>query len=448
MVNVTPAIVVPTGDTWICPAVGPNAAVWSKAGPAPDQAYVFGDGVNYISPGACVIPVGTGTLGTAYATLLHHPGRRAGLRGHYRLAHLEQRHGRARHGGQHRALHRPRAAGGHLAQPRRGGQPRRGRIAAVPARRGRKGVVGAVAIPVFYLPALFYGPHTNFAIIDNWRFWIIHLWVEGFFELFATVLVAIMFHQMGVVSTKTATRLIYLDAILYLSGGIIGTGHHWYFTGQGTLNMGLASCFSALEVVPLTLLTLDAWDFIKLRKAQCSACGHDLAWGQKWSIYFLMAVGVWNFVGAGIFGFLINLPIVSYFEVGTTLTANHAHAALFGVFGMLALAVLVFCLRAMQSDATWEGTQKFIRVGFWGANVGLALMIILDLFPGGVIQLWDSVANGYWHARRLTFLMGGAYHKLEWLRMVGDVVFLFAGALPITLGALRSVWKRDLYPTA
>ena len=301
----------------------------------------------------------------------------------------------------------------------------------------------AVAIPVFYLPALFYGPDTNFAVIDNWRFWIIHLWVEGFFEIFATVLVAIMFHQMGVVSTRTATHLIYLDAILYLTGGIIGTGHHWYFTGQGTLNMGLASCFSALEVVPLTLLTLDAWDFINLRKAQR---GKDMVSGQKWSIYFLMAVGVWNFVGAGVFGFLINLPIVSYFEVGTTLTANHAHAAMFGVFGMLALAVLVFCLRAMQSDTTWRGTEKFVRVGFWGANVGLALMVILDLFPGGVIQLWDSIANGYWHARRLTFLMGGTFHKLEWLRMVGDMVFLLAGALPITLGALRSVWRRDLPP--
>ena len=303
----------------------------------------------------------------------------------------------------------------------------------------------AVAIPVFYLPALFYGPDTNFAVIDNWRFWIIHLWVEGFFEIFATVLVAIMFHQMGVVSTRTATHLIYLDTILYLTGGIIGTGHHWYFTGQGTLNMGLASCFSALEVVPLTLLTLDAWDFINLRKAQP---GQDLVSGQKWSLYFLMAVGVWNFVGAGVFGFLINLPIVSYFEVGTTLTANHAHAAMFGVFGMLALAVLIFCLRAMQSDTTWKGTEKYVRVGFWGANAGLALMIVLDLFPGGVIQLWDSIANGYWHARRLTFLMGGTYHKLEWLRMVGDMVFLLAGALPITLGALRSVWKRDLSPTA
>ena len=305
----------------------------------------------------------------------------------------------------------------------------------------------AVAIPVFYLPALFYGPKTNFAVIDNWRFWIIHLWVEGFFELFATVLVAIMFYQLGVVSTRTATRLIYLDAILYLSGGIIGTGHHWYFTGQGTLNMGLASCFSALEVVPLTLLTLDAWDFIKLRKAKCSECGQDMAWSQKWAIYFLMAVGVWNFVGAGIFGFLINLPIVSYFEIGTSLTANHAHAAMFGVFGMLALAVMVFCLRAMQSDEVWKETEKFVRLGFWGVNVGLALMIVLDLFPGGVIQLWDSVANGYWHARRLTFIMGGIYHRLEWLRMLGDMVFLFAGALPITLGALRSLWKRDLSHT-
>jgi nitric oxide reductase subunit B len=301
----------------------------------------------------------------------------------------------------------------------------------------------AAAIPIFYLPALFYGPHTNFAIIDNWRFWIIHLWVEGFFELFATVLVATMFHQMGLVNVTTATRVVYLDAILYLGAGIIGTGHHWYFTGQGTLNMGLASAFSAMEVVPLTLLTLDAWDFVRIKDRPCDDCGGSFAGGQMWAIYFLMAVGFWNFVGAGVFGFLINLPIVSYFEVGTLLTSNHGHTAMFGVFGMLALAVLVFCLRAMQTDVVWKGTVRFVRLGFWGLNAGLALMVLTDLFPGGVLQLWDSLSHGYWHARRLTFLMSGTFHTLEWVRIFADFVFLTLGVVPILIAALRSLRLRD-----
>jgi nitric oxide reductase subunit B len=304
----------------------------------------------------------------------------------------------------------------------------------------------AVAIPLFYVPALFYGPHTNFAVIDNWRFWIIHLWVEGFFELFATVLVAIMFRHMGIVSTRSATRLVYLDAILFLVGGIIGTGHHWYFTGQGALNMGLAACFSALEVVPLTLLTLDASGFIQLRRRNQLADGTDMASKQKWAIYFLIAVGVWNFVGAGVFGFLINTPIVSYFEIGTTLTANHGHAAMFGVFGMLALAVLVFSLRSMQSDDVWGGTERLVKLGFWGLNAGLGLMVVLDLFPAGVLQLWDVLTHGYWHARSLAFTMTGTFHALEWIRIAGDLTFLLCGVVPIVLAAVRSYAKRDLRP--
>ena len=291
----------------------------------------------------------------------------------------------------------------------------------------------AAAIPLFYLPALFFGPRTNFAVIDNWRFWIIHLWVEGFFELFATVLVAVMFVVLGLVTARTATRVIYLDAILYLTGGIVGTGHHWYFTGQGTLNMGLAACFSALEVVPLTLLTLDAWDFIRLRDRRCEDCQTTFADRHRWAIYFLMAVGFWNFVGAGVFGFLINLPIVSYFEVGTALTSNHGHAALFGVFGMLALAVLVFCLRSLSRDEVWARAERWIRIGFWGLNAGLALMMAVDLFPAGVLQLWDVLRNGYWHARRLTFLMSGTFHTLEWARSAADTVFLVAGVVPLAL---------------
>ena len=311
--------------------------------------------------------------------------------------------------------------------------------------RGRRFELGALflyaaaAIPLFYLPALFFGPRTNFAVIDNWRFWIIHLWVEGFFELFATVLVAVMFHLMGLVTAKTATRVVYLDAILYLGGGIIGTGHHWYFTGQGTLNMALASCFSALEVVPLTLLTLDAWDFIRLRRRRCEECGEALSERHRWTISFLMAVGVWNFVGAGVFGFLINLPIVSYFEVGTVLTPNHGHAALFGVFGMLALAVVVFGLRALAPEIAWARVEPFIRLGFWGLNVGLGLMIVLDLFPAGVLQLWDSITNGYWHARQPAFTMSGPFHALEWVRLLGDGVFLVAGVVPLVTATLAVV---------
>jgi nitric oxide reductase subunit B len=152
-------------------------------------------------------------------------------------------------------------------------------------------LLSASGIVVFYLPAFFYGARTNFAIIDNWRFWIIHLWVEGFFELFATILVAVMFTHMGLVTIRTATRVIYLDAILYLAGGIIGTAHHWYFTGQESVAIALGACFSALEVVPLTLLTLDAWDFIRLQQMQCDDCNQRLGAKQKWAVYFLMAVG-------------------------------------------------------------------------------------------------------------------------------------------------------------
>src|SRR6185437_6918456 len=113
----------------------------------------------------------------------------------------------------------------------------------------------------------------------------------------------------------------------------------------------------------------------------------------KWTFYFLMSVGFWNFVGAGMFGFFINLPIVSYYEVGTQVTPTHGHAALMGVFGMLALALMVFVLRQTSSDERWPGIEKYVKVGFWGTNIGLAMMLLMSLFPSGVLQLWDVVQH-------------------------------------------------------
>jgi nitric oxide reductase subunit B len=230
--------------------------------------------------------------------------------------------------------------------------------------------------------------------------------------------------------------VVYLDAILYLGSGIVGTGHHWYWTGQSHITMALAAVFSAMEVVPLTLLTLDAWDFVKLSRGKCDVCGKEILIPHRWTFHFLIAVGVWNFIGAGIFGFLINLPVVSYFEVGTILTPNHGHAAMMGVFGMLAMALMVFALRQVSTDREWEGRARFIRTSFWGLNGGLALMVLCSLFPGGVLQLIDVLKNGYWHARGPEFLNQRMVRIIEWLRMPGDLIFIGLGVLPAAAAAV------------
>ncbi|MFC7780820.1 nitric-oxide reductase large subunit [Legionella taurinensis] len=295
----------------------------------------------------------------------------------------------------------------------------------------------ALAIPVFYLPAMFFDSTTHYSIVDTWRFWIIHLWVEGFFEFFVTVLVALILLGLGVVARTTAVRVIYLDAILYFGGGLIGTGHHWYFNGHSEANMAFSAVFSAMEVIPLTLLTLDAWDFIRVTEMERLPSGEPVHIPHKWTFYFIMAVGFWNFVGAGILGFLINLPVVSYFEIGTMLTPNHGHAAMMGVFGMLALALLVFAMRHVSTDAQWQSLERYVKLSFIGLNAGLVLMLIMSLFPGGIMQLVDVLHHGYWHARSLEYTALHSARLIEWLRTPGDVIFIVFGVVPLLIAVLR-----------
>jgi nitric oxide reductase subunit B len=304
-------------------------------------------------------------------------------------------------------------------------------------------LISAATIPVFYLPAFFFGSETRFTVVDTWRFWIVHLWVEAFLELFVTVMVATLFYRLGLVTRLTAARVIYLDALLFLGSGIIGTGHHWYFTGQTTASMALSSIFSAMEVVPLILLTLDATHFIRLTEDRCDICGTAIDLPHKWTFYFLISVGVWNFIGAGVFGFLINLPVVSYYEIGTNLTANHAHAAFMGVFGMLAVALLVFALRQVSSATHWKRMERYLRVSFWGLNLGLAGMVVLNLFPTGVLQLLDATKHGYWHARGAEFANQPLIVALDWARMPADLVFILFGVVPLVIATLltyRHAW--------
>jgi nitric oxide reductase subunit B len=286
--------------------------------------------------------------------------------------------------------------------------------------------LAALAIPAFYAVGLIARPGENFTVNEYWRFWVVHLWVEDFLELFTTVMVAYMFVLLGVVRERVALTVIFLDIILYSVGGVIGTMHHVYFSGEPAEHMALGAFFSAAEVIPLTFLTVEAWSFLQLGAAQTSKS--KTPFPHRWAVMFLVAVGFWNFLGAGVFGFLINLPVVSYYEIGTALTANHSHAAMMGVYGMLALGLAMFCLRYLIPADKWP--EKWARISFWSTNIGLAWMCFATLLPLGILQLYKSVNSGYFEARELKFLTNHINAVLEWLRLPGDVVFIVGGALP------------------
>jgi nitric oxide reductase subunit B len=300
----------------------------------------------------------------------------------------------------------------------------------------------ALAIPAFYAVGLLVRTDSTFTTTDFWRFWVVHLWVEDFLELFTTVMVAYVFVLLGVVHQRVALRLIYLDIVLYSAGGVIGTMHHLYFSGEPAVHMALGAFFSAAEVIPLTFLTLEAWSFLQLGAQQGS--GRQISFPHFWAVMFLAAVGFWNFLGAGVFGFLINLPIVSYYEIGTALTANHAHAAMMGVYGMLAVGLALFCLRYMVPQKLWS--DRAAKISFWALNLGLVWMVFATLFPLGLIQLYHSVSVSYFDARSLKFISTHANSVFEWMRLPGDAVFIIAGTLPVLylsiIGVLRMKVQR------
>jgi nitric oxide reductase subunit B len=276
-------------------------------------------------------------------------------------------------------------------------------------------VVSAAAIASFYFAALGYGKHTNLAIAEYWRWWVVHLWVEGFFEVFATVVIAFLFARLGLVGMKSASRASVLSATIFLSGGIIGTLHHLYFSGTPTFVLALGSVFSALEVVPLCFLGYDAWENLKVAR------GGSWTRQYRWPIYFFVAVAFWNLVGAGLLGFMINPPVALYYMQGLNTTPVHGHAALFGVYGMLGIGLVLFCMRALRPTERWN--DRMIGVAFWSLNIGLLAMVVLSVLPIGLIQTYASVEHGYAYARSPELMQQPIMAVLRWMRVPGDTLF-------------------------
>jgi nitric oxide reductase subunit B len=294
-------------------------------------------------------------------------------------------------------------------------------------------------------------PKTNFVIADFWRWCVIHMWAEAFFEVFTTVLVGYFMVMMGLVSRQAATRVIYIATLLFLGSGLLGISHNFYWNAKPVATMALGAVFSTLQVVPLILLTLEAWRFRKLPRlleAKSGANGNPVHYfGMPEVFLFLLGVNFWNFLGAGVFGFIINLPFANYFEHGTYLTVNHGHAALMGVYGNLSLAAVLFCSQLLLKPSVWNA--KLLRRVFWSINVGLLLMVLLDLFPSGIYQFNAVVEKGLWFARSAEFIDSGPFQTMTWLRSIGGVLFLFGGVIPLLwflLSRIRSVKKPEAQP--
>ena len=295
-------------------------------------------------------------------------------------------------------------------------------------------LIAATAIPLFYVPGLMWGQQTHLSMAEYWRWWVVHLWVEGFFEVFATVVMAFLFTRMGLLRTRTATASVLFSTVIFLFGGIIGTFHHLYFSGTPMGVVAFGAVFSALEVVPLVLIGFEAYENLTLSRAK--------PWVQayKWPIYCFIAVAFWNLVGAGLFGFFINPPIALYYMQGLNTTAVHGHTALFGVYGVLGIGLMLFCLKGLTGQKKWK--TKVLSFAFWAINIGLALMVLLSLLPVGLLQTWASVEHGMWYARSADFLKQDYVQTFVWLRTIGDTIFgIGALALGWFILGLKTGWS-------
>jgi nitric oxide reductase subunit B len=279
--------------------------------------------------------------------------------------------------------------------------------------------LSAACIGLFYAASLTWGQKTHYAMVEYWRWWLVHLWVEGFFEVFATAVIALIFTRLGLVRAASANRAIVAETIVFLFGGILGTLHHLYWTGTPTSVIAVGAVFSALEVVPLALLGFEGWQNHQRTKSAPWVTTY------RWPILFFIAVGFWNTIGAGLLGFSINPPASLYYAQGLNLTPAHGHAALFGVYGMLGIGLLLFCLRGLYARS--EHSDRLLALAFWSLNIGLAMMVFMSLVPAGIYQAAAAISDGLWYARSAEIIHSKVMETLVWLRVPGDVVFAAGG---------------------
>jgi len=274
-------------------------------------------------------------------------------------------------------------------------------------------------ITAAFFASFIYRPDSHWVVIDFWRWWTVHNWVEGIFAFFQLLVTGWFLAGLRLVTREEVTKSAYLEGILVLLAGFLAIGHHFWWVGEPTMWLGVGSVFSTLEVLPLFLLLFSALRVLKA-KAVILPTQHRLP------LYFFLAAAVWQFIGSGILGLLINLPVVNYYEHGTFLTVAHSHASFLGGFGFIALGLLLYAIRHAGPDG-WSERRLFW--GFWALNVGLALMLVVSVVPVGVLQLLEAMQVDYAAARSLAFYQQPLVFLLNELRLPGDTLIILGAAL-------------------
>jgi nitric oxide reductase subunit B len=284
------------------------------------------------------------------------------------------------------------------------------------------------SIGLLFVAGMLYTPDTNIVMTEFWRWWVVHMWVEGAFEFFIVAIVGITLVSMGLLRKRSAEKAVALQVLFVMGSGVIGVSHHYWWIGQPDVWVPFGSVFSTLELVPLILILFEALgQYRALSKS-------DDTFHYRLPFAFIVASGVWNFVGAGVLGFFINLPLINYYEHGTYLTVAHAHAAMFGAFGLLALGMATYMLRLSVDPARWNGQRLWWA--FWLWNAGLAIMVGLSLLPVGFLQLEAAFTGGYNAARSLAFYNGDLVQFFFWARLPGDTM-LILGTLVFAYDVVR-----------
>lgn len=293
----------------------------------------------------------------------------------------------------------------------------------------------AFAIATLYMAGMMpvHKVMPNFTVDDYYRWWVIHLWVELTFELFAAGVIAFFTVSLGLITNKTAVRVMLFELFLIMLSGTLGVGHHYWWQGLDEYWIAIGGIFSALEPLPLALMVIEAMKNLREK----NHTGEKFAF----TVPFMWISGsaFLNWIGAGFFGMVINTPTISYYSHGTYLIMPHGHVALLGAFGYISLAFIYMAARtnSLAKNLVWN--ENLSKYGFIVLTTG-ALLFALPTYIIGIEQTKIAHDLGYFYAR-----LHSAVEPLKnwmWFRLIPDSLMIIGGGLVLIDLVIKSYFSK------